>query len=87
MKIQVQSLTKLRLLHYTVIGRSGATYSSTALSRDLKEFEFSFQSQLWMYPEAQLLAYYIHDSGEIIYDTEALIFEDEFLNKVCLNIH
>jgi hypothetical protein len=90
--IKVESSTELEIVHYLVIGRTGILVSQNqSFPTSVHEFEIKFMANAWMVPEAQVLIYYIHFTGEVIYDQLILSFDESLPNKVekrfkfCLN--
>lgn len=47
-----------------------------------KSTEISFSATALMIPEVQVLVYYIHPTGEVIYDTVAVKIQMRFQNEV-----
>jgi Alpha-2-macroglobulin bait region domain len=81
--IKVESSTEIEMVHYIVIGRTGILISKNeSFPASVHEFEIKFMATSWMVPEAQVLIYYIHYTGEVIYDQLNLPFEENLPNKV-----
>lgn len=78
------SSKELSELHYVIISRNGLIEMKNSKKFQGYEFDinYSFKAEPWMVPEAQLLIYYIHHSGEIIYDLITLLFDDSLPNYV-----
>jgi hypothetical protein len=81
--MSVKSSAQLDSIHYVVIGRTGVLISDTKyLSEKTDDFELKFPATTWMVPEANLLVYYIHFTGEILYDSFTLKFAESLPNTV-----
>ena len=64
-----------------MIGRTGVLISQKEYF-DSDIFEIKFKATSWMVPEASVVVYYIHFTGEIIYDYVSVPFDGELPNKV-----
>lgn len=82
---KVISSVELTTIYYTVVGRTGVMKSSPVHANILKEFEFSINFETWMIPEVQVIVHYIHSTGEVIYDTASVKFEDNLPNNVSIS--
>jgi hypothetical protein len=81
--VNVDSSLELKSIQYVVIGRTGMMESSSYIDVfTKKELEIPIKFKTWMIPEAQILVYYIHFTGELVYDTSTMKFEQELLNHV-----
>lgn len=81
--VEVKSSTELSKLYYVVIGRTGILENKAKdFSKNEHEYKFSFKASSWMVPEAQILIYYIHHSGEIVYDRVSMSFDVDLPNNV-----
>lgn len=65
-------------IFYVVIGRTGSLSDKSAdLEGSTRETQLNLKTESWMAPEAQVFIYFIHYSGEIVYDQVTLVFEDD----------
>lgn len=70
------------MIHYFVIGQTGSMISSTDFAKNQKAFDFSLKFNALMGSEAQIVVYYIHHTGEVVYDKETITFDKIYSNKV-----
>lgn len=64
-----------------MIGRTGVLISKIEYF-DSDIFEIKFEATSWMVPEASVVVYYIHFTGEVIYDFVSVPFDGQLPNKV-----
>lgn len=70
-------------VNYIVIGRTGIILAdSQNFYLNTYNFDIKFEATTWMVPEVQVLVYYIHFTGEIIYDVVKIVFENGLPNRV-----
>lgn len=70
-------------LNFIVIGRSGiAKNVSYELGSDQKEKNIKFRATSKMMPQAEVYVYYIHWSGEVVFDRVDLFIENDSPNEV-----
>lgn len=82
MRIDVKSTYYMDRIFYVVIGRTGSLSDKTAdLEGSTIETRLNLKTESWMAPEAHVFIYFIHYSGEIVYDRVTLVFEAD-PNKV-----
>jgi hypothetical protein len=64
LKIKVNSTYNAKEINYIVIGRTGFEINGTCESMT-NIFTIKFKTFNWMFPEAQIMIYYIHPSGNL----------------------
>lgn len=69
-------------INYIVIGRTGEMLNNNEKVSKSKQNEIVFKAQSWMFPKIEILLYYIHFTGEIIYEIVNVEFDNFFQNKV-----
>lgn len=75
------------VIKIVVIGRTGLWTKSHQIETDEEQsIKLYFIAEDWMVPEAQIIAFYVHFSGEIIFDYLPLVFDEELTNEVCLKL-
>lgn len=85
--IVIKSSSGLKTINYVVIGRTGKMLTNVKYIQDLNEFEISFAVETWMIPEVHVLVYYIHFTGEVVYDTVTVNLDGSLPNNVSVVIH
>lgn len=68
--------------HYVVIGRTGIIVNETSQFAADSNNQLSFQATLWMAPEVQVLIFYFHLTGDVVYDILTIAFENQLRNTV-----
>lgn len=73
-----------RDVHSIVIGRTGIVHQQTHTKRSDNddELKFNILATSWMAPASHLIVYYIHSTGEIVYDRIRLEFDSPSKNNV-----
>ena len=79
----VESSTSDKTINYVVFGRTGEIYTNTTDDNSFV-FEIKFMALAWMVPQAEVLIYYIHHTGEVVYDQVTVKFEGSLPNKVSI---
>lgn len=82
--IKVASSRTLDNPVYYVITGQKLIHKKLNQARDRSQFEIKLNVIPEMLPSTKLIVYWIHQSGEIIYDSVALEFERELRNHVSL---
>ena len=77
----VESSTSIDSINYIVIGRTGKIFTKTSDVNSIA-FEIKFVALAWMVPEATVLIFYTHHTGELIYDQVTVKIESNLLNIV-----
>lgn len=81
--IEVTTSDEQKTLHYVVIGRTGVLLTETLnFGTDQFIFDIKFNASTWMFPEVQVLIYYIYFTGEIIFDHVTVTFSGSLPNKL-----
>jgi hypothetical protein len=81
--ISVESSSEIDSIHYVVVDQIGGFLNGTKyLNAKLNEFDLSFDATALMASEVNVLVYYIHHTGEVIYDTVAVKFDENLPNQV-----
>jgi len=81
-KLEVSSTADLRILHSIVIGRTGVIHNATHKPNFKKQYTLKFQATPWMMPKASVIVYYMHVTGELVYDRVELNFNNQLPNYV-----
>lgn len=68
-------------VHYLVIGKTGIMSNNETIGSS-DNVQLNFLAEPWMSPEANVMIFTIHYSGEVIYDKVSLVFEDALSNQV-----
>ena len=83
MILNVKSSVELKILCYVVVGRTGIVKTECPeYEGKYHEADIEFTITTWMLPEAQILIYYIHHTGEVIYDHTTISFDNSLPNTV-----
>lgn len=69
-------------VYYVLTAHSTMIHKKLNQARDKNQFEIKLNITPEMTPSSRLIIYYIHKSGEIIYDSVALGYERELKNYV-----
>lgn len=76
----------MRELFSVIVGRSGVIAYQSDNAGDRRSFDLRFKATASMVPSAKLIVYYIHSSGEIIFNQIELKFNENFANHVSRTI-
>lgn len=77
----IKSSMKFQAINLFVVGRTGKNVYRK-INTSSEEFELSFRAEEWMIPEVNVLVYFFHHTGEIVYDTVSVHFDENFSNRV-----
>lgn len=80
--ISVKSSTKLQKLHCILIGKKGKLTKFSKSKIHKTKTDITFNAESWMIPEVQVFVYYIHETGEIIYDHLSVAVHEKFTTQV-----
>jgi CD109 antigen len=83
--LQVKSFWQIKTIHYAVIGRSGELISNSS-KPNAKEFEISFDVKPWMIPDVKVMVYYVHQTGEVVYDIVDVASDENLPNELTINL-
>lgn len=83
-KVQVNSTMQLTTLNYLVISRARILLYKSFQLNNSESYDFKFKATKEMMPEIQVLIYYIHLSGEVIFDHLTIVLDMPMPNKVCI---
>lgn len=87
-QVKVQGNGEIEEFYSLVIGRTGIVHQAKIedFTRDTNSDHFTktfaIKTNNWMAPKSHLIVYYIHISGEIVYDRRELAFDLPLSNKV-----
>lgn len=83
MTIEVKGNGEWEKTYIVVISRSKVVYSNVHLKdKEIKNFNFQISSDKTMAPSVQVIVYYFHAQGEIVYDQIQVDFHSLPTNKV-----
>lgn len=83
----VKGNNRLKDIHSMVIGRTGIVYQNTfQVEEDKNTFTFEIPISKSMAPSCHLIVFYVHRSGEIVFDRKQLKFNNPSNNLVDLLI-
>lgn len=57
---------------------------SSSSKPNAKEFEISFDVKAWMIPDVKVMVYYVHQTGEVVYDIVDVASDENLPNEVNL---
>jgi hypothetical protein len=84
--IRVKSSTGMTEMHYIVVGKTEIIRSETISDlSERQEVEFSFRATDAMSPQSNVLIYFVHSTGEIIFDQLELSFSRKLKTDVSLS--
>jgi hypothetical protein len=66
--IKVESTANMNNVFCAVTGRSSVTVNQLMEARNRRSFEFNLNITRDFAPSTSIIVYYIHDSGEVVYD-------------------
>lgn len=78
----MRSSLGMNKLHYVVIGKKGIAASKTKSLDEVSEYILKLRATSNMSPESYLIIYYLHYTGEIVYDRLKLSVKENFPNTV-----